>query len=66
MALLIAISVSLKYIKTNHDFPLYYCRTPYWMSLIIPDLAAIASELCNWTAPYYGCIYVLNDNVIKQ
>jgi hypothetical protein len=66
MALLILVSISLKYIKTKKVPPLYYCRNPYWIILIIPDLATTASEHCNWTGPYYGCIYILNYNVINQ
>jgi len=35
-------------------------------ALIIPGLSAIASKHLNLTAPYYGCIYILNYNVITQ
>jgi hypothetical protein len=66
MALLVLVSISVKYINTNVVSPLNYCRTLYWIILIIPGLAAIASEHCNWTAPYYEFIYILNYNVINQ
>jgi hypothetical protein len=60
IAVLILVSMSLKYIKPTTFFPFYYCRTPYWISSFFPGLAAIASEHSNWTAPYYRCIYILN------
>jgi len=66
IALLILVSITLKYIKTNNVSPFYHCRTPYWITEIIPGLVAIASEHCNWTAPHSGCIYILNTNVINH
>ena len=60
IALLMLLSKSLTYIKTNNSSPLEPSRTPYRIILIIPGLVAIASKHCNLTAPYYGCIYILN------
>jgi hypothetical protein len=56
----------LKYIKINKVSPLYHCRIPYQIIEIIPGLVAIASRHCNWTAPYCGSIYTMNNNVINQ
>jgi hypothetical protein len=66
IALFVLLSLSLKYIKTNNFCPLYYCRAPYWIILIIPGFTAIASKHCNWTALFYGYIYILNYNVISD
>jgi len=58
--------VSFTYIKTNNCSPLETFRTPYGIILIIPCLVAIASNHRDLRAPYYGCIYILNYNVITQ
>ena len=59
-ALLILLSKSLTYITTNNGSPLELSRTPYRI------LVLIASKQRNLTDPYYGCIYILNYNVITQ
>ena len=40
--------------------------SPYRVILHIPCLVAIASKHSNLIAPYYGCFYILNYNVISQ
>ena len=66
IALFMLLSKSLKYIKTNNCFPFESSSTPIKIILIIPCLVAIASKHRSLTAPYYGCIYILNYNVITQ
>ena len=66
IALLILLSKSLTYIKAKNDSPFEPSRTPYWIIFIIPGLVAIASKQRNFTAPYYGCIYILHCNDITQ
>ena len=66
IALLVLLSKSLTYIKAKNGSPFEPSRTPYWIIFIIPGLVAIASKHRNFTAPYYGCIYILHYNDISQ
>ena len=58
IVLLILLSKSLTYVKTNNTSPLEPSRTPYRIIVIIPGLVEIACKHRNLTAPHYGSIYI--------
>ena len=64
VALLILLSTSLTYIETNDCSPMEPSRTPYGIILLF--WVGRNCKYRNLTAPYCGCNYILNCNVITQ
>jgi hypothetical protein len=66
VALLILVSISLKYIKTNNVPPLYYRTTPYWIILIIPGWPQLHATIVIGQPRIDSYSYILNYNVVNQ